>query len=677
MPTGFNFAFSDSITINVGAGGAVSQTSLYNAILSNDVHVSVNPQYGFDALEGTDLFISNSDSVASVIDGVSVNLAETVYHFSLHKGTRDVLAGPFEKTIDALISGSSATLRSLAAGQTKDVTLNYYFIDSVAENESGPGSDQFSNDFVSNTSSITFHFIGVNDAPVLGHSATALTATENSGVPTGAVGNLVSSIVGSNVVDYDTGAVSGIAITNADSSHGTWYFSTDNGAHWSTLGSVGEANSRLLAADGLTRLYFKPDAGFSGPVNSAITYHAWDQTSGQIGGTADLTATGATGGTTAFSSATDTISLSLNGAPDVIGGNAVSLSTIDEGANPAGTTVQDLFASHFSSAAGNQFAGIAIVGNPAGADQGSWQYFSNGTWHDVGAVSTSSALILDPTTLLRFVPAGEFLGNAPNLSLRLVDSSHPITSGASVDLTSSGTGGATPYSTETLTLGETVRDLISPAASATITDVDSPHTFALTDFQFTSSSREQIASVVIDALPTRGTLQLMVPHTQIVVVTANTIIQAADIGYLVYTPSGAFQGTDTFSFRLLDDAVTGQTAIDASSAATMTITVKPNDAPVAVASTAVTDIGQAHTFAATDFHFTDVADAPGPLKAVIIDSLPTEGTLKLMLPGTNGVTVNAHTTIQAADLSIWSTRRTIPSTAMTSFNSAFRITAEP
>ena len=46
-----------------------------------------------------------------------------------------------------------------------------------------------------------------------------------------------------------------------------------------------------------------------------ITYYGWDASSGTAGGRADLSQTGALGGTTAFSLFSDTASLIVNTAP--------------------------------------------------------------------------------------------------------------------------------------------------------------------------------------------------------------------------------------------------------------------------------------------------------------------------------------------------------------------------
>jgi hypothetical protein len=158
-----------------------------------------------------------------------------------------------------------------------------------------------------------------NTAPSLITAATpVLTAmNEDAGAPVGAVGTLVSSLVNlnppigglDNVTDADTGAVTGMAITAADTTNGTWFFSTNNGSTWTALGAVSNTSARLLAADANTRVYFQPSANYNGTVTNALTFRAWDQTSGTNGGTAN---TSTNGGGTAFSSATDTANITVN-----------------------------------------------------------------------------------------------------------------------------------------------------------------------------------------------------------------------------------------------------------------------------------------------------------------------------------------------------------------------------
>ncbi|RZW14127.1 MAG: hypothetical protein EX260_10945, partial [Desulfobulbaceae bacterium] len=88
-----------------------------------------------------------------------------------------------------------------------------------------------------------------------------------------------------------------------------WHYSIDDGASWNLVGVVSHNDALLLAADGQTRLYFEPTPGFTGTVSDVITFKAWDQTFGVNGGTADASPSG---GTTAYSSATETANITVN-----------------------------------------------------------------------------------------------------------------------------------------------------------------------------------------------------------------------------------------------------------------------------------------------------------------------------------------------------------------------------
>src|SRR5206468_3092560 len=165
--------------------------------------------------------------------------------------------------------------------------------------------------------------IPVNDAPVLdaSKSPTLTAEDEDPGAPGGTVGTLVSSLVDfaapagqlDNVTDVDTGALLGIAVTAADTTNGSWFYSTNNGTSWQALGAVTNTNARLLAADANGRLFFQPTANFNGTLATALTLRAWDQTSGTNGTLADSSTNG---GTTAFSTVTDTASLLINAVSD-------------------------------------------------------------------------------------------------------------------------------------------------------------------------------------------------------------------------------------------------------------------------------------------------------------------------------------------------------------------------
>jgi T1SS-143 domain-containing protein len=187
------------------------------------------------------------------------------------------------------------------------------------------------------SSTLTINIDNVNGAPVLDANASPflVAITEDAVAPSGAVGTLVSSLVDltggggiNNVTDAD-GPDLGIAITGTNSANGTWFYSTNGGTTWTAVGAVSNSSALLLEANGDTRLFFQPAANFSGTVTDGITFRAWDETTGTAGTKVD---TSTNGGSSAFSSATDTASVTVNAAndaPTIIapnGGSAFSVS---------------------------------------------------------------------------------------------------------------------------------------------------------------------------------------------------------------------------------------------------------------------------------------------------------------------------------------------------------------
>jgi hypothetical protein len=143
-----------------------------------------------------------------------------------------------------------------------------------------------------------------------------ISLTKTPAAPTGAVGTLVSSLVGigngaNNVTDPDSNAKTGIAITALSQSEtGTWYYSINNGSTWTSIGSVAATSALLLAADAQTRIYFQPNNSLSAGTAS-VTFEAWDQTSGTNGSTANASING---GATAFSATSETASMAIGTA---------------------------------------------------------------------------------------------------------------------------------------------------------------------------------------------------------------------------------------------------------------------------------------------------------------------------------------------------------------------------
>ena len=182
--------------------------------------------------------------------------------------------------------------------------------------------------------------------------------------------------------------------------NGTWQYSIDGGTTWTAFGAVSGSSSLLLRST--VYLRFVPN-GQNG-TTASVTYRAWDQTSGSAGSKVDSSTPG---GTTAFSTASDTASItvtSVNDAP-VLTPSAPTLTTITEDQTTnAGQTVASFVGGSISDVDISALQGIAVNATSNGI--GTWQYtLDNGTtWAAVGAVSSTSSLLLRSTDYLRFVP---------------------------------------------------------------------------------------------------------------------------------------------------------------------------------------------------------------------------------------------------------------------------------
>jgi hypothetical protein len=121
--------------------------------------------------------------------------------------------------------------------------------------------------------------------------------------------------------------------TTVGGASGTLLFSLNGGSSWTSFGSasssagvVSEAAALLLPSDANARLYFQPASGSTAAtLTDLLTFRAWDQTSpaNAAGTKVNITATGAT---TAYSTASDTVALTVSavsGTPPVLQPNAL------------------------------------------------------------------------------------------------------------------------------------------------------------------------------------------------------------------------------------------------------------------------------------------------------------------------------------------------------------------
>ena len=177
--------------------------------------------------------------------------------------------------------------------------------------------------------------------------------------------------------------------------------------------------------------------------SGSLTYRAWDQTSGSAGTKVN---TSSNGGTTAFSTAVDTASITvsaINDAPVLTPVGPVLSGITEDQTSNAGQTVASIVGASISDVDSGAVEGIAVTALTSG--NGTWQYSTNGgsSWTAVGAVSNTSALLLRASDYVRFVPNAQN-ATSGSLTYRAWDQ----TSGsAGTKVNTSSNGGTTAFST--------------------------------------------------------------------------------------------------------------------------------------------------------------------------------------------------------------------------------------
>ena len=432
----------------------------------------------------TGLQISDVDALASQTMTMTLGVSNGVLTLLTNVASGLTAGGMTGNgTASVTITGTQAAINATLAASNGLVYLGdngFSGTDSlsvVTSDGGGSGADGVKSD----SDSYAITVLGVNDAPTVGGDGTETLAATTEDVSPTTLTNTVSSLFSGQYSDTDSDAFAGVAIVANGSAAGTGQWQYWNGATWVNVGAASGAASVLLAAS--TAIRFAPAVDFNGPAPT-LTARVVDASGGALTNGA-IVATTTNGGSTVYSAGTVVLDhgvTAVNDAPVTTGGAAVALTSIGEDSAPgAGQTVSSLFSSHFSDAkdtvsggsSANAFAGVAVTANTASATQGVYQYYDGAVWHDLPAVSTASALILDAGARVRFAPAADYSGSPPSLTVHMIeDSAGAVTTGATADLTV--TGGSSQYGAA-MTLGVTVtatNDAPIPTGSATLAAVD-------------------------------------------------------------------------------------------------------------------------------------------------------------------------------------------------------------
>jgi len=369
--TGANFANGSSHDIDPGNNTALFGTGTSNAMeqsfsaVADTVTLTIEAPPQVVTSAGTATFTepnnvpgggTTADPAAAVVvdPGITVaNLDPTVTTPTLVSATvqvtgnyqsgEDVLA--FTNTADIHGSYSNGTLTlsavsgtpTLAEWQTALRSVTYYDTSDVpntgartvtftVHDSSGTLNDSTT---ATSTPTRTVNVVSVDDSPVLNTTVPVQLTSElvSTSAPVGVTGTLVNTLVGANlnVTDADGNGLGvqtpGLAITQVDTSKGAWWYTTNNGVTWTLFAATGSstisnANALLLQPDANTRVYFQATTGFTGTIDAALTFRAWDAS--PLTGTPTANGVLASVGASGWGSGVNVPAASVSAAYDVV-----------------------------------------------------------------------------------------------------------------------------------------------------------------------------------------------------------------------------------------------------------------------------------------------------------------------------------------------------------------------
>jgi len=299
---GTNTPVTQSFTVTIESDLASNPASPFDSVTpAAPTSVAFLPPTGASS-QVTNL--NNSDSSHALqfqVSGVTSGNAVQVLADGNPIGQATASGATFTVTTDGLTKLTEGPHKFTAIQIATDQTV------SVTESGGSAATSQTADVPSLNSSAVQLTVDSVNDAPVLTAASPSLGSTALSTAKTIALSTFINhGTETTSVTDVDTGAVvGGIALT-AVTGNGTWAYSTD-GSTFTAVGTVSTSSALLLPSSASLR--YTP--GGTSTETATIAYRAWDTSSGTSGSKVDTTANG---GTTAFSTATDTASLSIGTA---------------------------------------------------------------------------------------------------------------------------------------------------------------------------------------------------------------------------------------------------------------------------------------------------------------------------------------------------------------------------
>ncbi|MEI6558601.1 MAG: VCBS domain-containing protein [Rhodospirillaceae bacterium] len=377
-----------TITVDDGHGGSIDRTVAVTITGTNDAPVAVADTASATEAGGvnnaaagvnpTGFVLTNDTDVDSgdtkTVTAVAVSGGATGTPGSGLAGSYGTLTLNGNGTYSYAVNNANTTVQALSGTGTLTDTFTYTMQDAAGLTSSS-------------TLTVTIH--GVNDAPTLSGLSTA-SGNENQTL----------ALSGLTLADVDAGSMAEKVTLSV--SHGTLTLGTLTGLTFVTGDGTSDASMSFT--------------GTLSDINTALSslsYHGATNYYGAdtLTATVDDQNTAAPNGALTASATVGITLAQLNQAPVLSGPGHLNSIFENPAANP-GTVVATLLASGgtVSDADGNT-VGIAVTSvNNA---NGTYEWSSNGTtWTTVTGVSASSALLLNATDQIRFVPNENFIGSS-------------------------------------------------------------------------------------------------------------------------------------------------------------------------------------------------------------------------------------------------------------------------
>ncbi|MCA9092844.1 MAG: cadherin domain-containing protein, partial [Planctomycetaceae bacterium] len=298
---------------------------------------------------------------------------------------------------------------------------------------------------------ISIAVLPTNDAPVLnadGDPALPSILEGNPVVPpaqpvidAGNTGISIPALIASmgpagGISDVDASPLTGIAIIDLNSLYGFWQVSTNAGIDWSPIASISDSQALLLTSDSNNLIRFVPTSDYFGTISDAVTFRAWDQTSGANGDLVDLSGPTSTGGMTAFSSDSETASLivtSVNDIPTLVSLTAELPSIAEDtpSASILGVQISDILTQLGANDVEDGTNLKFLIQSLSGSGTWEWRQDSVTLWQVINPAQFPNDITSDDW--IRFVPQENFFGSS-GITFKLADINGGISPEASAHL---------------------------------------------------------------------------------------------------------------------------------------------------------------------------------------------------------------------------------------------------